>query len=87
MLNLMVFLLNLIHNTLTGLTGSWFKICGGRGLVQMQNQDLIHRTSYAEDDTKNPNVDMLGFIAVPYDNGQYSIYTNYACMEFNWLFK
>ena len=35
-------------------------------------------TSYSEDERKNPNVDMLGFIAVPYDNGQYSVHMNYA---------
>lgn len=64
--------------SLTGLTGSWFKICGGRGLTNAKPRFDFSGTSYAEDDTKNPNVDMLGFIAVPYDNGQYSIYTNYA---------
>ena len=64
--------------SLTGLTGSWFKICGGRGLTNAKPRFDFSGTAYAEDDTKNPNVDLLGFIAVPYDNGQYSIYTNYA---------
>jgi hypothetical protein len=35
-------------------------------------------TAYASDDTKNVDVDMLGFIAVPYDDGQYSVHMNYA---------
>ncbi len=64
--------------SLTGLTGSWFKICGGRGLTNAKPRFDMSGTSYATDEDKNPNVDMLGFIAVPYDNGQYSIYTNYA---------
>jgi hypothetical protein len=34
--------------------------------------------AYAEDDDKNVDIDMLGFIAVPYDNGQYSVHMNYA---------
>uniref|UniRef100_UPI0040484895 DUF3373 family protein n=1 Tax=Aliarcobacter sp. TaxID=2321116 RepID=UPI0040484895 len=64
--------------SLTGLTGSWFKICGGRGLTNAKPRFDFAGTSYSNDDTKNENIDMLGFIAVPYDNGQYSIYTNYA---------
>lgn len=63
---------------LTGLTGSWFKICGGRGLTNAKARFDMSGTAYAEDKDKNVNVDMLGFIAVPYDNGQYSIHTNYA---------
>jgi hypothetical protein len=64
--------------SLTGLTGSWFKICGGRGLTNAKPRFDFAGTSYSNDDTKNENIDMLGFIAVPYDNGQYSIHTNYA---------
>jgi len=62
----------------TGLTGSWLKFCGGRGLTNAKPRFDMAGTSYSNDDTKNENVDMLGFIAVPYDNGQYSIHTNYA---------
>lgn len=64
--------------TLTGLTGSWFKICGGRGLTNATPRFDMFTPAYAEDDSKNVNVDMLGFIAVPYDNGQYSVHMNYA---------
>ena len=63
---------------LTGLTGSWFKICGGRGLTNAIPRFDFSGTSYAEDENKNVDIDMLGFIAVPYDNGQYSVHTNYA---------
>ena len=62
----------------TGLTGSWFKICGGRGLTNATPRFDMSGTSYAEDDSKNVDIDMLGFIAVPYDNGQYSVHMNYA---------
>lgn len=65
-------------DTLTGLTGSWLKICGGRGLTNAKPRFDFAGTSYASDDDKNVDVDMLGFIAVPYDNGQYSIHMNYA---------
>ena len=63
---------------LTGLTGSWFKICGGRGLTNATPRFQFDGTDYANDDSKNENIDMLGFIAVPYDNGQYSVHMNYA---------
>lgn len=63
---------------LTGLTGSWFKICGGRGLTNAKPRFDMSGTSYASDDSKNVDVDMLGFIAAPYDDGQYSVHMNYA---------
>ena len=66
---------------LTGLTGSWFKICGGRGLTNATprfDMTTPNNGAYSEDEEKNVDVDMLGFIAVPYDNGQYSVHTNYA---------
>jgi len=64
--------------SLTGLTGSWFKICGGRGLTNAKPRFDMAGTAYASDEDKNVDVDMLGFIAVPYDNGQYSVHMNYA---------
>jgi hypothetical protein len=64
--------------SLTGLTGSWFKICGGRGLTNATPRFDMFTPAYAEDDSKNVNIDMLGFIAVPYDDGQYSVHMNYA---------
>jgi hypothetical protein len=64
--------------SLTGLTGSWFKICGGRGLTNAKPRFDFSGTSYAEDTDKNVDVDMLGFIAAPYDDGQYSVHMNYA---------
>ena len=64
--------------TVTGLTGSWFKICGGRGLTNATPRFDMFSPAYSTDDSKNVDVDMLGFIAVPYDNGQYSVHMNYA---------
>ena len=62
----------------TGLTGSWFKICGGRGLTNATPRFDMFSPAYATDDSKNVNVDMLGFIAAPYDDGHYSVHLNYA---------
>ena len=66
----------------TGFTGSWLKICGGRGLTNATPRfDMATANTngaYSTDDEKNIDVDMLGFIAVPYDNGQYSVHMNYA---------
>ena len=64
--------------TVTGLTGSWFKICGGRGLTNAKPRFDMNEAAYAEDKDKNVDIDMLGFIAVPYDDTQYSIHLNYA---------
>lgn len=63
---------------ITGVQGMWWKFCGGRGLTNAKARFQMDGTDYAEDSSKNPNVDMLGFIFVPYDDGQYSIHTNYA---------
>ena len=62
----------------TGIDGAWLKFCAGRGLTNAKPRFQFDNTDYANDDTKNTNIDMLGFIAVPYDNGQYSVHMNYA---------
>ena len=36
------------------------------------------QSPYAENEGDTPNMDMFGFIFVPYDDGQYSITTNYS---------
>ena len=64
--------------SVTGFTGSWLKICGGRGLTNATPRFDMFKPAYSTDDEKNVDVDMLGFIAVPYDNGQYSVHMNYA---------
>ncbi len=62
----------------TGATGSWFKICGGRGLTNAKTRFDALGLDYSTDNSLNDDVDMLGFIAVPYDDGQYSVHLNYA---------
>jgi len=62
----------------TGIDGAWLKFCAGRGLTNAKPRFQFDGADYASDDTKNTNIDMFGFIAVPYDNGQYSVHMNYA---------
>ena len=62
----------------TGVDGMWWKLCTGRGLTNAKPRFQQDGSSYSEDETKNPDVDMYGFIFVPWDNGQYSVHTNYA---------
>ena len=57
------------------LEGSWFKLCMGRGLTSATPR--FSNTDYAKDD-KYVNSNMIGAIFVPYDNGQYSLHTNYT---------
>jgi len=66
----------------TGVEGMWWKLCTGRGLTNAKPRFQMDGTDYATDDTyNNNNVDMYGFIFVPWDNGQYSIHTNWARAE------
>ncbi len=62
----------------TGVEGMWWKLCTGRGLTNATQRFQMDGSSYTDDETKNPNVDMYGFIFVPWDNGQYSVHTNWA---------
>jgi len=65
----------------TPLVGSWFKLCMGRGLTNATQRFQNDGSSYANNTSTSShqkNIDMKGFIFVPYDDGQYSIHTNYA---------
>jgi len=62
---------------LTGLEGSWVKVCAGRGLTNSKLRFTSDGLDYTKDSTTQ-NIDMAGLIAVPYDNGQYSVHMNYA---------
>ena len=58
--------------------GDSFKICLGRGLTNATprfNGDYAVATN---DPNNTSDTDMYGFIFVPYDNGQYSLWTNVA---------
>ncbi len=60
----------------TGMTGSWAKVCAGRGLTNAKLR-FSNGVDYSKD-SSTENIDMAGLIYVPYDDGQYSIHTNYA---------
>ena len=62
---------------LTGADGMYFKLCAGRGMSNAQPMFSQNGTPYATDDSTNPDIDLLGLIFVPYDNGHYSLATQY----------
>lgn len=56
---------------LLGLTGSYFKLCAGRGMTNAEPR--FNPAPYATSGSlKTGNVDMAGIIVVPYDDKQYS---------------
>ncbi len=66
----------------TGISGMYWKFCLGRGLTNARsrfNMDggLASMGDYAKDKTTLKDVDLAGFIFVPYDDGQYKIMTTY----------
>ena len=61
----------------TGLDGAWIKFCAGRGLTNTKLRFSSDGQDYTKDDATQ-NIDMAGLIAVPYDDGQYSVHMNYA---------
>lgn len=62
----------------TPMEGSWFKLCMGRGITNATPRFTQAGTDYANDPAQHADSNMVGFIFVPYDNGQYSVHTNYA---------
>ena len=64
----------------TGVEGMWWKLCTGRGLTNAlpRFNMTTQGADYAKDESQSNNVDMYGFIFVPWDNGQYSVHTNWA---------
>ncbi|MDX9744660.1 MAG: DUF3373 family protein [Arcobacteraceae bacterium] len=68
---------------ITGVKGMWWKLCTGRGLTNATPRFDMQGNDYAADNTKSNvhDVNMYGFIFVPYDNGQYSVATNWARAE------
>jgi len=65
----------------TGIKGMWWKLCTGRGITNAKPRFQMDGTDYSADNTKTKDNNMYGFIFVPYDNGQYSIWTNWAKAE------
>ncbi len=64
----------------TGVEGMWWKLCTGRGLTNALPRFNMTTpgADYAKDESQSNNIDMYGFIFVPWDNGQYSVHTNWA---------
>ncbi len=55
---------------LTGLTGSYFKLCAGRGMSNAEPR--FNPAPYATSKDTTNTIDMAGIIIVPYDDKQYS---------------
>jgi uncharacterized small protein (DUF1192 family) len=72
---------------LTGIDGMYIKFCAGRGgtnanakffTVSMENNNTLGTAApYAKNDADLPDIDLGGLIFVPYDDGQYSLGTQY----------
>jgi hypothetical protein len=70
---------------LTGVRGMYAKLCAGRGGTNAgakffsfdQNMTVTPNAPYAANDNDLPDIDLAGLIFVPYDDGQYSINTQY----------
>lgn len=67
----------------TGVEGMWWKLCTGRGLTNAKARFQNDGADYASDgDASNEeDVNLYGFIFVPWDNGQYSVHLNLARAE------
>jgi hypothetical protein len=67
----------------TGVDGMWFKLCTGRGLTNAKARFQSDGADYAADNSGShtEDINMYGFIFVPWDNGQYSVHTNWARAE------
>jgi len=60
----------------TGISGMSFKICAGQGSTNAKPLFSSSGSSNDEDENVLEDVTLLGFIFVPYDDGQYKIKTN-----------
>lgn len=61
---------------ITGVSGMDAKICAGRGLSST-TAPRFSGVDYSEVDGGLDNIDMIGFIVTPYNNGQYDIKAQY----------
>lgn len=63
---------------LTGLPGSYFKLCAGRGMSAAEPR--FSSAPYSDQNTSSDtnNIDMAGIIVVPYDDKQYSVGMQYT---------
>lgn len=70
----------------TGIPGMYVKFCAGRGgtnanakffTIDTNTSTVNAAAPYAKNDADIPDIDLAGLIFVPYDDGQYSIGTQY----------
>lgn len=66
---------------LTGVSGMYWKACLGRGLSNARSRfnfdgGFYSEGDYATDDSTLKDINLAGFIFVPYDDGQYRIITS-----------
>lgn len=61
---------------LTGLNGSYFKLCAGRGMSDAEPR--FDYAPYAKSHSATHDIDMAGIIVVPYDDKQYSFGMQYT---------
>ncbi|MBD1390308.1 DUF3373 family protein [Neiella sp. HB171785] len=64
---------NMKLDQLTDMTGHALKFCAGRGLSNATSRFVPAGTDYAKDDSKTDDIDMIGLIYTPYNDGQYDI--------------
>ncbi|MDD5387062.1 MAG: DUF3373 family protein [Sulfuricurvum sp.] len=62
---------------ITGLDGSYFKLCAGRGMSEAEPR-MGSSAPYAGEKSVTNNIDMAGLILVPYDDKQYSVGMQYT---------
>ncbi|MGP1579626.1 MAG: DUF3373 family protein [Wolinella sp.] len=72
--------LKLDLDKISDISGMYFKLCLGRGVSNVKTHFPLYQaiTPYAKDKAIHDNVNMIGFIFVPYDDGQYKVFTNFA---------
>ena len=61
---------------MTGVSGMSFKVCAGQGSTNAEPL-FSTATPYAEDTNALEGISLIGFIFVPYDDGQFVVETNY----------
>ena len=65
--------LNTKWDEVTGIPGAAIKLCAGRGLSNATTRFTMAGTDYAESDNQTDDIDFVGFIFTPYNDGQYNV--------------
>jgi hypothetical protein len=63
---------------ITSVSGMYIKACLGRGLTNASARFDMGAQPYAKNDNLNPDIDMYGFIFVPYDDGKYAVRSEFV---------